>query len=63
MNERLRFILSDIRKIAVEEGVENISLKSINNRLSINSEELMIYIKDEKDLVSKVLEKQFYRHL
>ena len=56
MNERLRFILSNIRKLALQEGIENLSVQTICERLSICSDELLSLIKDENDLATKVLE-------
>jgi len=56
MNERLRFILSNIRKLALEEGIENLSVQTICDRLSICRDELFTMISDENDLASKVLE-------
>lgn len=42
--------------MAVEEGVENISINSICSKFNISREELFKFFKDELDLVEKVLE-------
>lgn len=56
MDDRLKSILSKIRILALEEGIENISIQTICDRLSIRRDDIFILIKDEKDLASKVLE-------
>jgi len=56
MEDRLKPILSKIRKLALEEGIENLSIQSICDRLSISRDELLTLVKDEQDLASKVLE-------
>lgn len=56
MDENLKSILSRVRKLAIENGIENISVNSICSKLDISREELYRYITDELDLVEKVLE-------
>ncbi|NCC73719.1 MAG: hypothetical protein EOM06_10010 [Sphingobacteriia bacterium] len=56
MDEQLKTILSRIRKLALEEGIENISIQTICNRLSICHEDLFKLIRNENDLAAKVLE-------
>jgi TetR/AcrR family transcriptional regulator, cholesterol catabolism regulator len=56
MDDRIKPILSKIRKLALEEGIENLSIQTICDRLSISRDELLILIRDEQDLASKVLE-------
>jgi len=56
MEDRLKPILSEIRKLALEEGIANLSVQTICDRLSISRDELLTLIKDEQDLASKVLE-------
>lgn len=56
MDDRLKSILSNIRKLALEEGIENLTVQTICDRLSICRDELFGLIKDEQDLASKVLE-------
>lgn len=56
MDDQLKSILSRVRLLAIEEGIENISLNSICTKLDISSKDLYILIKDELDLVEKVLE-------
>jgi len=56
MDEHLKQILSKIRVLALENGIEIISIKSICERLDISEEKLGKYFKNDKDLVTKVLE-------
>jgi hypothetical protein len=56
MDNQFKQILSGIRQLALKEGIENISIKSICNKLSICEETLYKYIENEDDLVAKVLE-------
>jgi TetR/AcrR family transcriptional regulator, cholesterol catabolism regulator len=56
MEDRLKPILSKIRKLALEEGIANLSIQTICDRLSISRDELLTLVKDEQDLASKVLE-------
>jgi len=56
MDDQLKSILSRVRFLAIEEGIENISINSICTKLDISRENLYKYIKDELDLVEKVLE-------
>jgi AcrR family transcriptional regulator len=56
MDEQLKQILSKVRMLALEKGIENISIKSICDHLGISEEILKKHIKNEKDLVRKVLE-------
>lgn len=55
MDEQLKHILSQVRMLALEKGIENISTKSICDHLDMSEEELKSYVKDENDLVTKVL--------
>ncbi len=56
MNDQLKQILSRIRVLALKDGIESISMKTICKKLDICEETLFEYIKDENDLVAKVLE-------
>lgn len=56
MEDQLKKILSDVRKLALDDGIENLSVKIICKKLDICEEELYNLIKDERDLASKVLE-------
>nr|NQU92144.1 hypothetical protein [Bacteroidota bacterium] len=56
MDNELKKILSQIRMLAIEKGVENISIQVICNQLNLEKALLLKYVKDEEDLVSKVLE-------
>ncbi|MBE0639084.1 MAG: hypothetical protein IH598_11240 [Bacteroidales bacterium] len=56
MDDRLKAFLSKIRMLAVEEGIENLSVQAICDKLSICKDELFSMIRDEEDLASKVLE-------
>ncbi len=56
MDDQLKQILSKVRMLALQKGIENISIKRICEHLRISEETLKKYIKNEKDLISKVLE-------
>ena len=56
MDNELKKILSQIRLLAIERGVDNISLEVICKQLNIEESLLRKYVKDERDLVAKVLE-------
>ncbi len=56
MDEQLKQILSQVRMLALQNGIENISIKNICDRLEISEETLKKYISSEKDLIRKVLE-------
>lgn len=56
MDDQLKKILSSIRMIALEDGIDSISVSTICNKLNISKKTLYHYIKDENDLVAKVLE-------
>ena len=56
MEDQLKTILSDVRKLALDDGIENLSVKVICKKLDICEEELYNLIKGERDLASKVLE-------
>lgn len=56
MDEQLKNILSQIRMLALDNGIDNISKSTICEKLNISEEVLFKFIKDEKDLVKKVLE-------
>lgn len=56
MDDQLKQILSNIRVMALEEGIENISVKTICKKLNICEDILFKHVKDENDLVTKVLE-------
>jgi hypothetical protein len=55
MDEQLKHILSRVRMLALEKGIDNISTQSICNHLGMSEKELKTHIKDEHDLVTKVL--------
>ncbi len=56
MDEQLKNILSQIRMLALDNGIDNISKSTICEKLNISEEFLFKFIKNEKDLVKKVLE-------
>ena len=56
MDVQFKQILSDIRKMALEDGIESISVETICQKLNICEETLFKHVKDENDLVIKVLE-------
>ncbi len=56
MNDQLKQLLSQIRMLALDEGIEKISVKTICDKLNICEDELYKYIEDENDLAAKVLE-------
>ena len=56
MNDQLKNILSNIRKLALEDGIENLSIKTICDKLNICEETLYSLISNERDLAKKVLE-------
>ncbi len=56
MNDHLKQILSKIRMLALDSGIETLTVQSICDKLGICKDELFKYINDENDLVSKVLE-------
>lgn len=56
MDDQLKHILSNIRKLALEDGIENLSIKTICDKLNICEETLYSLISDERDLTKKVLE-------
>ncbi len=56
MDQQLKQILSQVRMLALQNGIENISIKNICARLDISEEILKKYISSEKDLIRKVLE-------
>jgi TetR/AcrR family transcriptional regulator, cholesterol catabolism regulator len=56
MNDQLKQILSKIRILALENGIENLTVQSICDKLNISKDELFSHIDDENDLVYKVLE-------
>ncbi len=56
MDDQLKQILSSIRVMALEDGIDSISVKTICDKLNISKETLFKLVKDENDLVSKVLE-------
>lgn len=56
MEDQLKQILSDIRKLALDDGIENLSIQVICKKLDICEENLYKLITDERDLASKVLE-------
>ena len=56
MDEQLKNILSQVRMLALDNGIDNISKSTICEKLNISEEFLFKFIKDEKDLVKKVLE-------
>lgn len=56
MDDQLKQILSSIRIMALEDGIDSISVKTICDKLNICEDTLFKYVKDENDLVTKVLE-------
>jgi hypothetical protein len=56
MDDQLKKILSDIRMLALQEGIDNISVKSLCEKLNICEDTFYKHISDENDLVVKVLE-------
>ncbi len=56
MDDQLKSILSDIRKLALDDGIENITINTICEKLDICKEDLYALISDERDLAKKVLE-------
>lgn len=56
MDDQLKQILSQIRMMALRDGIENISVKSVCEKLNICEEDFKQHITDERDLVVKVLE-------
>lgn len=56
MDDQLKSLLSRVRILALDEGIENISINSICSKLNISKEELFKFIYSELDLVEKVLE-------
>ncbi|MFP4469383.1 MAG: hypothetical protein ACLFPE_01790 [Bacteroidales bacterium] len=55
MDDQLKHILSNIRKLALENGIENLTVKTICEKLNICEDTLYSLIKDERDLATKVL--------
>lgn len=56
MDDQLKKILSQIRKLALTDGIDNLSLDSICEKLNICKETFYAHIRDENDLVIKVLD-------
>ncbi len=56
MDDQLKQILSNIRKMALEDGIGSITVKTICKKLNICEEALFKHVKDENDIVIKVLE-------
>lgn len=56
MDDQLKQILSKIRMLALQDGIDNISVKSICEKLGICEDEFHKHIQDENDLVVKILE-------
>lgn len=56
MDDQLKKILSQIRKLALTDGIDNLSLDSICEKLNICKETFYAHIRDENDLVVKVLD-------
>lgn len=56
MDDQLKYILSNIRMMALEEGIESLSAKAICDKLNISEETLFEHVSDEEDLITKVLE-------
>ena len=56
MDDQLKQILSSIRKMALEDGIESLTVRTICDKLNICEEALFKHVKDENDLVIKVLE-------
>jgi TetR/AcrR family transcriptional regulator, cholesterol catabolism regulator len=56
MNDQLKQILAKIRILALDEGIENVSIRTICNKLGICKDEFYAFFKDENDLAIKLLE-------
>jgi hypothetical protein len=56
MDDQLKQILSKIRLLALEDGIDNISIKSICEKLNICEDTFYSHIDGETDLVKKILE-------
>jgi AcrR family transcriptional regulator len=56
MEEQQKQILSKVRMLALDKGIENISFGHISKNLNIPEQTLKGYFTDEKGLVKKVLE-------
>jgi len=56
MDEQFRRILTGFRELSLTQGVKNLTIANICSSLQITPEELSKFVKDEADLVEKVLE-------
>lgn len=56
MDSQLKRILSNLRVLAIREGISHLTIDSICERLNITPELLGTYVKNERDLVTKVLD-------
>ena len=56
MDDQLKQILSKIRMLALQDGIDNISIISICEKLGICEDNFYQHIKDENDLVVKILD-------
>ena len=56
MDSQFKSILSNLRLLAIREGIANLTLESVCERLDISPEILSKYVKNERDLVTKVLD-------
>jgi len=56
MDEQLKQILSQVRMLALEKGIDSLSVQSICEHLDISEKELKKFVKTEEELVIKVLE-------
>ena len=55
MDSQFKSILSNLRVLAMQEGIANLNIESICKRLNITPELLGKYVKNERDLVTKIL--------
>lgn len=60
MKRDLVDILKGVRTILIEEGVKSLNIESVSNKSGISIEELNSFFKDDKDLITQLLE--FERH-
>ncbi|NCA84847.1 MAG: hypothetical protein EOM83_04645 [Clostridia bacterium] len=56
MDSQFKSILSNLRMLAIREGIANLTLESICERLNISPEILGKYVKNERELVTRVLD-------
>jgi hypothetical protein len=56
MDSQFKSILSNLRMLAIREGIANLTLGNICERLNISPEILGKYVKNERELVTRVLD-------